>query len=338
MPTAIPDGYLPSGQAFDSLPQASFFGVPFPVSKIELTCSLRDHIHEYPHSPGGAPEKLGRKLYEIHLTVPAYQGLAKYPTIWPDDYTGLRQRFETGKSGELVIPTVGTITAYCTSWREVADPKTGRNGITAELTFREDQADLFLVSSLIAQTSAGFGSNLAAYQQALDDQQARLADAYAAGVAYPDVLLLTSISASDLSLLTAVITAANLVTAALAEAASFGFAVAMLAEALVTTCQQADQASLWADPTYYPLLYALHDLWQNAQQLATDALSTGVRVVHYTVPQPGLGIGAISTAIYGDASHSIELLETNEIYDPFFVPGGTVLKAYLFAPQTQGAT
>lgn len=338
MATTIPDAFLSFTAPFDSLPRASFAGFEFPCSRIEVTCSLRDHVHEYPHSPGGAPEKLGRKLYEFHFTVPFYQGSKLYPLLWPETLASLRIIFEGGKSFDLVVPTIGTITAYCTTWREVADPKNGRNGVTAEFSFREDQSDLFLVQNLITQTTAGMSSNFQAYQQALLDQQERLADALAAGVSSPDDLLLAQIDASDLAVLNQVISVSLQVLAALADASNFGYAVAALAGDLVTACVQADDLALWADPTRFPLLYALHNLWLNAQQLQIDALSVGVKVVLYTVPQPGLGIGAISTAIFGDTSHAIELLQINPITDPFFIAGGTTIKAYLFAPQTQGAT
>ena len=338
MPTTIPDTALSFTQAFDTLPRAAFAGFEFPVSKVRVSCSLRDHVHEYPHTPGGAPEKLGRKLYEFHFESPFFQGMQRYPKLWPETLASLRIIFEGGQSFDLVVPTIGTITAYCTSWEETADPKAGRNGVTASFSFREDQSDLFLVTNLIAQTTAGFQTNNEAYQQALADQQERLADAYAAGVDDPDILLLTGISSSALSTLNQVVTVANQVLDALTAAAGFGFALASLAEDLVSACQTADALDLWADPTRFPLLDALHALWLSAQQLATDALSLGIKVVEYTVPQPGLPVGTISTAIYGDASHALEILQTNAIFNPFLVPGGTVIKAYLYAPQTQGAT
>lgn len=338
MATTIPDAFVNAVLPFDSLPRASFAGFEFPCSRIEVSCSLRNHVHEYPHSPGGAPEKLGRKLYEFHFSVPLYDGSKLYPGAWSASLPSLRIIFEGGKSFDLVIPTVGTITAYCTSWKEVADPKSGRNGVMGDWSFREDQSDLFLVTNLLAQTSAGFQSNLQAYQKALADQQGRLAAARAAGVSSPDALLLAQIPSSSLSVLNQVSTGALAVLAALANAANFGYAVAALAGDLVTLCSQADDLPLWADDTRFPLLYALQDLWLSAQQLQTDALSVGVKVVEYVVPQPGMGVGAISTVIFGDSSHAIELLQINPITDPFFIPGGTPIKAFLFAPQSQGAT
>lgn len=340
MATTIPTEFLDSGNKplFDTLPRASFDDLDFPVSRIVVTCSLRDHVHEYPHSPGGAPEKLGRKLYEFSLSCPFYTGSKLYPNLWPETLSALRLLFENQTSASLVIPTVGTITAYCTHWVETAEPKTGRNGVTVELSFREDQSDLFLVSNLLAQLSSGITSNTAAYAAALANQKGRLAAVRAAGVDFPDVLLLTQIDPTSLAALNLVLTVAGQVLTALAEAANFGFAVAALAADLVTVCSLAYDLPIWSDDTRFPLLYALGDLWLNAQQLQQDALSVGIQVVSYTVPQPGMGVGAISTALFGDASHAIDILQTNAIVDPFFVPGGTVIKAYLFTPPAQGAT
>jgi hypothetical protein len=60
---------------FDQLQAASFAGYIFPWSRIRVSCSLRDHVHIYPHAPGGQPEKLGRNLYEFHFTCPFHQNL-----------------------------------------------------------------------------------------------------------------------------------------------------------------------------------------------------------------------------------------------------------------------
>ena len=81
---------------FDNLERASFAGYAFPVSDVEVTGGLRDHVHEYPHSPGGAPEKLGRKLYEFSFTSPMLAGFPRYPKLWPETAASLRIVFEGG--------------------------------------------------------------------------------------------------------------------------------------------------------------------------------------------------------------------------------------------------
>jgi len=296
-------------------------------------------VHEYPHSPGGAPEKLGRKLYEVRLSCPMYQGSTKYPLLWPETVASLRIIFEGGQSFDLVIPTLGTITAYCTSWREVAEPKRGRNGVTYDLTFREDQSNLFLVTSLITQTTASFSSSVAAYAAALQDQLAGPADAEAL-VEEPDSLMLAVPSASDLATLQQIGSVASSVLDAVTTALSYGDTIASAALALATLCAYADANVAFLNlPTAYPLLYALEAVWMQAIALANDAQQTGFEVIYYTVPSgTTMSVTAISQAIYGDSSYALDIMLTNPLENPFAVPGGTVIKAYIqTATTTQNA-
>ncbi len=98
--------------AFDALLRASFLDYPFPVQDIDVKGGLRDHVHEYPHAPGGAPEKLGRKLYEFTFTCPFLTGLRGYPKLWPETLATLRIFFEGQNTGDLVVPTIGTINTF----------------------------------------------------------------------------------------------------------------------------------------------------------------------------------------------------------------------------------
>lgn len=319
--------------AFDSLEKAGFAGFIFPVSEITVTGGFRDHVHEYPHSPGGAPEKLGRKLYEFKFKCPFTQGLKGYPLLWPETLASLRIIFEGGRSFDLVVPTIGTITAYCTAWTETATPQKNRKGVEAEFTFREDQSEQFLVDKLVTKTVADAKGAVAAYQAALTDQRSRSDQAYAYLV-QPDALMLAPIPPEEDALFDEVMSVAASLFAALATAVGFGFAIAELALSLAALCQNlCDNSQTLQDPTRWELLYALQQVWAAAQQVATQAKQTNVRRVEYAVPQT-MSIGQVSTAIYGDASHAMELLQMNAIASPFAVPRGTIVKAYVFDQST----
>lgn len=126
----------------------SFLGLEFPVESMRIRGGLRDHVHEYPHSPGGAPEKLGRRLYEIDITANFQTTFRKWPNLWPQRLYDLQRKFEAQETGDLVIPWMGTIQAYCVQWdREM----TARilSGERAYFRFREDQNAAFLVDNLI---------------------------------------------------------------------------------------------------------------------------------------------------------------------------------------------
>lgn len=318
--------------AFDGLQSAEFAGFKYPVSEITVTGGLRDHVHEYPHSPGGAPEKLGRKLYEFRMRCPFQQGLRGFPLCWPETLQSLRIIFEGGGTFDLVVPTVGTIQAYCVSWVETANFQRNRQGVEVELVFREDDSNLFLVTELITQTTANFGGVVANYKQALADQVAGPADA-AALLTAPDSLMLVKIPGGELATFNQILSDASAVLSAVDTVLEVGSAVVGLALGLVALCEQADAtSSALQDPTRAPFLAAFLAVWAGAQKVAKDAQRLDVTVVEYVVPQPGLGVGAVSTAIYGDASHIIEILTSNQAANdnPFLIPGGTVIKAYRF--------
>jgi hypothetical protein len=52
---------------FDSLQAFQFGEFLFPFRSYSIKGGMREHLHEFPHG-GIAPEKLGRKLYEISVT------------------------------------------------------------------------------------------------------------------------------------------------------------------------------------------------------------------------------------------------------------------------------
>src|SRR5262249_28189814 len=134
---------------FDQLQRASFDGVPFPVESVDVTSDLRHHVHEYPHTAGGDPEKLGRSLYRIQMLGNFQATFRAYPKLWPEALTKLRKTFEAEKTADLVIPTIGTIKAFITKWRQRSTAKI-RSGEKVEIEFLEDQASAFLVEKQIA--------------------------------------------------------------------------------------------------------------------------------------------------------------------------------------------
>lgn len=322
---------------FDNLTKASFAGFVFPVSEVTLTGGLRDHVHEYPHSPGGAPEKLGRKLYEIRMRCPFQQGLRGYPDLFPATLQSLRIIYEGGRSFDLEIPTVGTITAYCTAWVETATPQKNRMGVEVELTFREDQSEQFLVDKLVTATVGNYRGAVFAYNQALADQRARAAEAQAA-LDQPDFLMLEEIPLEELVLFDQVSTIGAELLDAIGTGLGFGIAIAEIALGLVSLCAEIEATSTaLQDVTRFPLLDALQDVWLMAQQVAQQATRVNVRRVDYPVPQV-MSISDVSRAIYGSNDHAIDLMAGNAIPNPFAIPAGFVIKAYVFDATTTVAS
>ena len=115
---------------------------------------IRDHVHQYPHSPGGAVEKHGAS----HIVCgtrrsSTNESRATGTTFGRADPSDLRDRWEQEVTSALMIPTIGEIQAYCKSWVERVTPATRQSGVEVELEFVEDQSQAFLVNSIIQITS-----------------------------------------------------------------------------------------------------------------------------------------------------------------------------------------
>lgn len=297
---------------FDNLQRASFAGFAFPVSKLEVTGGLRDHVHEYPHSPGGAPEKLGRKLYEFAITAPMLAGFPAWPKLWPETAASLRVVFEGGRSFDLVVPTIGTITAYCTSWREEAAGNI-RNGVIASYTFREDQSDLFLVDKLVTQSTATLVSAGALLKTQVQEEL--------------DAALLAAGSIFD-----AINAASNAVTAISDTAELYANLVEAKCAGLSRLCADADATlDVLNDPVHFRVAEALRSTWGASERLRRDVLKKALPLLSYTVPSV-MSVSDLARALYGSNERAMELLRLNAIEDPFQIPRGTIIKAYVPLP------
>lgn len=301
--------------AFDTLQRASFADLPFPVREIEVIGGLRDHVHEYPHSPGGAPEKLGRKLYEFHFVAPFLNTFKAYPDLWPDTLAALRLVFESGQTDDLVVPTIGTIKAYCISWRERTDLPSNRSGVIVDLTFREDQADLFLIESLITVYAANLGGTSAALLAAMQ----------------ADLAFQAALSPSQVGLFQSIQNVANSITAVADQANAYANIVQAKAQAVTSLCAVADATVLpLNNPAHFRVLEAMMGVWAQAGRLERDALRLARPLIPYTTPV-AMSVSQIATAIYGDTGQAAKLLQINSWENPFRVPAGTSIKAYALA-------
>ena len=294
--------------AFDSLQRARFEDVVFPVTDITVSGGLRDHVHEYPHSPGGAPEKLGRKLYTFKLTCPFLQGFSGYPNLWPEGLDQLRQICEEERTEDLTIPTLGTIKAYATSWTEKA-VSGNRSGVMVDLEFREDQSSAYLLTQMI------------------DIDQSNVAGALTA--------LNTELAKTNLGdFFSSIKDAANSLLAVKDQAELYANVIEAKAAGLSQLCQQADELLHPLDnPVNFRVLSALHDLWRSSNKLNADALKLAIPTTPF-VTASLMSVADISTAIYGDTSHAVDLMRGNTLADPLSVPPGTLIKYY---PVTKAA-
>ena len=291
---------------FDSLQRASFNGIKFPVEEIEIRGGLRDHVHEYPHNPGGTPEKLGRKLYEVELVGLFHDTFAKYPNLYPDGLNALQSHFDDELTADLIVPTVGTIKAYAFQWRRRATGRQ-RSGERVTLVFREDQPadglDAFVATATGPGGWDGLCQNLA--------------------------LKLDDLPSTD-SLFDSITNAMNALLSVKDTADRYGGLLAAKLDALVSLCAQVDQLAVMKDPTNWSTASALRDVWAAAKSAQDDLSNKRSSIRHFITPTV-MPIGEVARAIYGDGSRQIELLQLNPIDDAFAIPRGTDIRYYAAA-------
>jgi len=333
--------------AFQSLAKAGFDGIQFPIKSCEVTGGIRDHVHEYPHSPGGAVEKLGRKLYRIRMTaifdvrIPGYGD-----NLWPGDLSDLRDRFEDQVTSTLTIPTIGDIQAYCVNWTQRAVPER-QSGEEVEFEFVEDQAQAFLVNGLIQITS----TTLQTAGEQFDQEFAPLLAGGTVSATAPTrieppkpgaplrsttfVGAYTQLRQTDANALEQIRAAYNRAIMVADEPGRYADQVLRAADTVVTSCAQAyERIRILKNPLMYSRVWAFKRLWYSAVQLRDSIGQQTARILNYRAPIDTT-IGAVSRAIYGDSSRATEIMQLNAIPDPFMIRKGTVLRYY--DPATQQA-
>lgn len=293
---------------FEQLQKASFSDSPFPVVSVEVSGGIRDHLHEYPHAAGAAVEKLGRKLYVVKMEGLFHANFPRYPNLWPATLSRLRVLYEDQTTDNLVIPTIGTIRAYCRSWSETMTNKHS-SGVSASFEFVEDQEQASLISSLITVNAAPF-------QQKADNFDA----AYAA----------LSDQAKDKtteSLFDSINDLANSILSIGDQVDAYGNLVASKVLGLVSLIDQFDRLAVAQDCRNYPLRNALHDLWDATLTLSQDVQGKRFQTQKYIVPTT-MALSAVSQAIYRDTTHTVELMQLNPVEDVFAVRAGTPIVYY----------
>lgn len=312
---------------YATAPGWSFSGLRFPAKWWKISSELRNHVHEYPHAPGGALEKLGRKVVRISVKAMFHNTFALYPDLYPKGAQLIQALHDDATTASLVVPNLGTLQMCMVKLDRESDMQHGRSGEAIEMDFLEDESNEFTLAGITATSStalvpsaAQVQSDLAAVQGQIravstssSPQQQQIADLsqqrYVAG-------LVTALQGAVQSFL------------AIGDTASlYGQSVALSLQTVVGLCQKLDAVPSIHDPAFAALLDSIHALWAQAQNALNDLLSTGNKVAIFVVPTV-MAIQTISTRLYGDATHALQLLQLNEINDAFRVPAGTELLYY----------
>jgi hypothetical protein len=309
--------------AFDRIPLASFAGFTFPVREVTVKGSLRYHVHEYLHTPGGSTEDQGRRLYEIKMVCPFHEGFAKWPELWPEKLAALRIYFEGGNAWDLTVPTIGTISARCIQWEQRMNAK-ARSGEDCEFVFLEEFVDTFLIQDLIT-TSTNLPTIAADLEVAVPAR-----DISRLGI--PDPQVAANVIANENSIFSRLFTTLDDIQAIQGQSEQYGAVIATKARSGIALCRQIDDFRTLKDPANWPIVHATQDVELELKKLVKDANGKRRETRAYIVqPQAGLNtlsISQVSARLYGDTSRAVELLQLNDLDDALAIPAGTTILYY----------
>lgn len=290
-----------------TLSRASFAGIAFPFTEITVSGAHRYHVHEYPHSPGGDPEKMGRKLYVIRMSAWFHElsGLAavNYPDLWPNGLRTLRNILETGSTEDLVVPTIGTIRAFPTAWTQKFVTGQALDGEKVDFEFCEDQDTLNL---------GGNDFDFAA--ESMSEAAAKL-DLAAALRDYT--------KERKPGIFEQINDAVGSVTAMKDKVGAINSLVSSKIETVKSLCSQVESVvDFMGSAESVPIAVAVRNLWFAANELAANLVVPATRLLIYVVPSTTTVVD-LSQRLYGTTTRAQDLLRLNAFSDAYKIPAGT---------------
>lgn len=298
--------------AFDSQPATQFGDIIFPRETRTLHLVGRHHTHEYAHSPGGAPEKLGRGLYNVTIRGLFHDKFPRYPGLYPQGLLQMKQLAETQQTLDLYDAPFGKYPCFIVDFKTVWTAKS-RSGEVVDIEFLEDQQTLFLVSSIASAAQV----TVTVSAQAVADRLAAIRAQLVLRHGSQDVF-------------DAIQNTANAIFAIKDTAGLYGNLLAAKVDQLTQLCAKADQLGELQHPKAWPLIDALHNLWYQVVQIGNDIQARQVQLLTFIVPRTQT-IQDIGIALYGDASKVTDLLTLNPAAigaNAMQVPAGTSLRYY----------
>lgn len=119
--------------------RAEFGGFAFPAEQVTVTGGVP--THEFPNGARSLGEviteptpKPKRRPYFVTMRATFKARIEGYQNLYPETHNALRATFECGGTHNLVVPSLGTLRAFATSWTFVDLP----DGHAIDVTFCED--------------------------------------------------------------------------------------------------------------------------------------------------------------------------------------------------------
>lgn len=310
-----------SNAPFDSLNPFSFNGFAFPYTSYSVQGGIRKHKHEYSHNPGAAVEKLGRELYEIHVSANFTGGLVdpRYQDLLTR-LDALRDSFEGQVTGPLTIPHIGTIQACADKWVQNAR-NTNRSTIYADFTFYEDLNSALQLRDQLSTSAGAIGS--------LADQLKKMITTNDVDrVSIESSFRIKPTGPNSVSIWDAINDLSVTIAGMQDQQELYGALVSSKIEGLIALFKQADQqVESLNDPANWPVLDAMHALWEAALTVQADLQDTGFQTQIF-VTKVRMGIADVSVAIYGNSLQAAQLMQINSFDDPLSIPPLTQVLYY----------
>ena len=287
---------------------ASFDGIAFPVRSITLLGAIRHHQHEYPHTPGSDPEKMGRKSYVIRMEA-IFSSMdgpirERYPDLYPNGLKNIRSTFEQQKTSTLVIPTVGSIQAYAGTWQQKWTSAI-LDGETMELEWYEDQSADFLVS-----TAFEFGAN----------------DVVAKAKKVRFLVSTENFDPETMSLFDALNNAVGAFTKARDQVGRQLAKIENKIRKVETLCGQIKRnVEILKSAEFVRVSSAVTDLQYAALVTAQSIAAPVAKILKFIAPVTS-SVTDLSIAIYGNTARAMDILKLNEFADALRIPPGTVVR------------
>jgi len=294
---------------FDDLGPLSFDGLQIPAEGYSIDGGQRTRKHTYPKKNGGKPEKLGRDLYTVRVQLLFDVNLeTRYPNLWPGRLRDLIDKCERGVTGDLYLPTRGTLRCFPERWSQQMTARL-RSGERAEVSFLEDDEDGFALGAIAVLNPK--------------DMRARRLE-----LAELRALYEAEFTPKAKSLFDSIDSIANEISAFKDQTELAVQVFANKAERLVNMCAEVERdVSAFGDARSYPLLEALKNVWEAGAAIANDARGQGTPIQLFVVPAT-MALPQVSLAIYGDGTRGSDLLALNFFEDAFAIKAGTIVRYY----------
>lgn len=294
--------------ATDEMPKCQFGGIIIPVESIKISGGIRNHVHEFPHQAGGAPEKLGRSLYRVTLVGLFHTTFAGYAKLYPESLQDLVKLFEFQTTKELLIPTHGTIDAFALKWDREWVAKI-RSGEKMTMEFLEDQGSQFTLEAI---ASPAVADNTTA--------MAITAEIIKANMAADELAKFTD-------LFTGLQNLVNSLAAIEDQAGIYSNYIEAKLNQINNMCQTIDGLGSMNDPKNWAFVDELHQLAQSTIGKLADLHDNRVELQTFIVPMT-MDVGMVSAHIWGNTQHVDDLLSLNAIDNPLRIKAGTSLRFY----------